>query len=486
MSSPLDRDRQRDVPADNAVTTVRPKHKATMPKPANPRVSRYRVWGTWLITGTIAVALAAVMGEPATAAGRPGAPEPASATRISASTDAFRVTWSTAAANGSPIKRYVIAVKGQSKTRVTVTASTRSYDWTGPVAGSTPLVFQVRAVNRVGPGPWAEAAVGPVGPVDPVATPTPTPPTPPPTDAPPPASDAALPYSVGSYFKSRVESAPADATRTAQFIEFMRTAPDQAGISWPKVNMNDSWAMSYHVGTATDPIWRLKGAGTDNIRLQILTTQGFHMADSVADTFPTGTQDRPGLMVDPVFGYTVQFADAVPDKATRTITVSNAGILWHSSNGLDYRNPRSDDSRNFTSRGRIIDSMVIRRDLLDGAIAKDTGLGHVLHLFFVETSTADGFQSPMVGAESGKYGWGSEGERIRLKPSIDLKARGLTGAALALARTLQQNGAYIGDNSGSATQIKASQASAYVGTNMSTDMFRDKISWDDFEVLARS
>jgi hypothetical protein len=189
-------------------------------------------------------------------------------------------------------------------------------------------------------------------------------------------------------------------------------------------------------------------------------------------------------MVDPVFGYTVQFADAVPDKATRTITVSNAGILWHTSNGLDYRNPRSDDSRNFTSRGRIVDSMVIRRDVLDRAIANDTGLGHVLHLFFVETNTADGFHSPMVGAESGKYGWGAEGERIRLKPSIDLKARGLTGAALAVARTLQQNGAYIGDNSGSATQIKASQASAYVGTNMSTDMFRDMISWDDFEVLA--
>ena len=365
-----------------------------------------------------------------------------------------------------------------------LTANTRSYVWTGPVAGGAPLVFRVRAVNRVGAGPWAEAVVDPV-PVVPVVPVVPDGTTTP-TDAPTSPTATALPYSAESYFRSRVENAPVDAARTAQFIEFMRTAPEQAGISWPKVNMNDSWAMSYHVGTATDPIWRLDGASADNSRLQILTTQGFHMADSVADTFPTGTQDRPGLMVDPVFGYTVQFADAVLDKATRTITVSNAGILWHNSNGLDYRNPRSDDSRNFTSRGRIIDSMVIRRDLLDGAIAKDTGLGHVLHLFFVETSTADGFQSPMVGAESGKFGWGAEGERIRLKPSIDLKARGLTGAALAVARTLQQNGAYIGDNSGSATQIKASQASAYVGTNMSTDMFRDKISWDDFEVVARS
>jgi len=308
-------------------------------------------------------------------------------------------------------------------------------------------------------------------------------------DAPKPASatsvtDFGLPYSAGSYFKSRVENQAVNATRTTQFREFMRTAPDQKGITWPKINMNPDWAMSYHVGKSSDPVWKLKGGNTSNSRLQILTKQGFHMADSVAATFPTGTQDRPGVMVDPVFGYTVQFADAVVDKATRTITVSNAGIMWHSSNGLDYRNPKSDDSRNFTSRGRILDAMVIRRDLLDKAIAGNTGLGHVLHLFFVETSTADGVRSPMVGTESEKYGWGAEGERIRLKSSIDLKARGLTGASLAVARTLQQNGAYIGDNSGSSTQIKASQPSAYVGTNMATDMFRGKISWDDFEVLS--
>jgi hypothetical protein len=186
-----------------------------------------------------------------------------------------------------------------------------------------------------------------------------------------------------------------------------------------------------------------------------------------------------------VFGYTVQFADAVPNKATRTITVSNAGIMWHTSNGLDGRNPASNDKRNFTSRGRILDAMVIRRDILDQAIAKDTGLGHVLHLFFVETNTADGVVSPMTGAESDKAGWGAEGERIRIRPDVDLKARGLTGAALVIARTLQENGAYLGDNSGSSTQIKASQPGAYTGTNLATDALKGKITWADFEVVAR-
>jgi hypothetical protein len=294
-----------------------------------------------------------------------------------------------------------------------------------------------------------------------------------------------LPYSANSFFRSRVTGAPVDAARTNSFHAFMASNPDQAGITWPKINMNPDWAMSYDIGTSSDPIWRLAGGNTSDPHLTILQTQGFHMADSVADTFPAGAQDRPGVMVDQVFGYTVQFADAVPNKATRTITVSNAGIMWHGSNGLDGRNPKSDDKRNFTSRGRIPDAMVIRRDVLDQAVAHGTGLGHVLHLFFVETNSADGVASPMTGAESGNSGWGAEGERIRIRPDIDLAARGLTGAALAIARTLQENGAYIGDNSGSSTQIKASQPSAYTGTNLTTDALKGKITWADFEVLPR-
>jgi hypothetical protein len=327
-----------------------------------------------------------------------------------------------------------------------------------------------------------------------VVTPSPVdpPPVDPPVDPPPvdpeppkPPDSTGLPYSADSFFKSRCDKAPVDLARSESFRAFMRSHPDQAATNWPKVNMNPSWAMSYHVGKASDPVWRLTGGNTSVAQLKILTTQGFHMADSVADTFPTGDQDRPGVMIDPVFGYTVQFADAVVDKTARTISVSNAGIMWHTSNGLDGRNPKSNDKRNFTSRGRILDAMVIRRDTLDKAVAAGTGLGHVLHLFFVETKTTDGVVHPMVGAEGDKVGWGAEGERIRIKPSIDLAGRGLTGAALAVARTLQQHGTYLGDNSGSTTQIKASQPHVYTGTNLTTDVFKGKITWDDFEVIPK-
>lgn len=297
-----------------------------------------------------------------------------------------------------------------------------------------------------------------------------------------------LPYTANSFFKSRVDGAgvPIDDSLTRQLHHFMATNPDQGGkgITWPKINMSDKWAMSYWVGRKSDPIWRLTGGNTaDNPRLKILRTQGFHMADSVAKSFPTGNQDRPGVVVDPVFGYTAQFADAEPDLATHTIHVSNAGILWHSSNGLDYRNPQSNDDRNFTSRGRILDAMVIRRDVLDQAVADNTGLGHVLNLYFVETDSSAGFVHPMVGAEHHKSGFGAEGVRLRIAPSVNLEKRGLTGACLAVARTLKENGAYVGDNSGSATQIKASQADRYSGTNLAANCLKGKVSWDDFQVV---
>ena len=298
------------------------------------------------------------------------------------------------------------------------------------------------------------------------------------------AAAPALPYTAGSFFKSPVAGAPVDAARTTTFKAFMKSHPEQKAVPWPKVNVNPDWASTHCLGKASDPVWKLTGGNTTHSKLAITRTQGFHMSDATAALFPTGTQDRPGVMVDPVFGYTVQFADGVVNRANRTIAVSNAAVFWHTSNGLDYRNPKSNDSRNMSSRGRIIDAQVIRPDLLAAGIANNTGLGHVLHLFFVETKTSDGVCHPMTGSESSKNGFGAEGERIAIRADVNLVRRGLTGGALVLARTLQTHGAYIGDNSGSSTQLKG-QSGGYPGTNVSTDCLKGKISGDDFYVLPK-
>jgi hypothetical protein len=188
--------------------------------------------------------------------------------------------------------------------------------------------------------------------------------------------------------------------------------------------------------------------------------------------------------MDRASGLSVWAAKARPGPG-RTIEVGAAGAYEHRSNGLDKRNPRSDSTVNYRSRGAIPDSMVIRRDRLDWAVANDTDLGYVLHLFLVETDTSAGHVSPMVGHESDKYGFGAEGTRIAIDPSIDLSKRGLSPAGLAVARTLQTRGAYIGDNSGSQTALKAEQETSAqpVWDNRLREDDLEGVSWRDFVVI---
>jgi hypothetical protein len=157
----------------------------------------------------------------------------------------------------------------------------------------------------------------------------------------------------------------------------------------------------------------------------------------------------------------------------------------HASNGLDRRNPKSNNTLNFRSRGAIPDAMVIRRDLVDAGIAAGTGLGHVLHMFLVETNSAAGFCHPMVGTESGKYGWGAEGQRLAIASDVNLTKRGLSPAALVIARTLQQHGAYIGDNAGGGSTLKAEQATSErdVWNGLLNQASLKGITWNDFVVL---
>jgi hypothetical protein len=130
--------------------------------------------------------------------------------------------------------------------------------------------------------------------------------------------------------------------------------------------------------------------------------------------------------------------------------------------------------------------MAIRLDLLESAIRTGTGLGHVLEVFWIETDSAAGFAHPMIAAESGKNGVGAEGQRFRIKSGINLASRPgcdpkTNPVGLAIARTLQQHGAYLGDNSGSGSGIKTEQNANYPGLDQ--DSLKGCMTWDDIEFL---
>lgn len=301
------------------------------------------------------------------------------------------------------------------------------------------------------------------------------------------AAVPASPYAPGSYFTSDVRGAAINVTRTAAFRAFMKTHPDQKSTAYPVIRGvgGNKWGMPYAVGTASDPVWKLSG-GSLPAACADLRTAGFRAPAWLGETF-TGTSDSPMVVYDEVTGQTV-WAAGVSKGVGYTVNCTRAaGRFMHGTNGLDRRNPASNGPKNERSRGAIPDAMVIRRDLVDRGIAAGTGLGHVLHCFFVETLTADRFKSPMVGTESSKNGWGAEGERLRIRPDLDLSTRITNPVGLVIARTLQESGMYLGDNSGSLTALKAEQVTAtrnpWTGLSISATCLKG-ITWDDFEVVA--
>jgi hypothetical protein len=292
-----------------------------------------------------------------------------------------------------------------------------------------------------------------------------------------------LPYGTGSYFRTPVAGLSPDPARTAAFRAFMRTHPDQRSCAYPRINGTGSnrWGTAYAMSTAADPLWKLTGSVT--AICSTLATTGFH-APIWLGTVLTGTTDSPFCVVDLGSGFTV-FGTKASVVGPRTISVQSAGITYHSSNGLHRSNPLSNDKRNSTSRGRISDAMVIRSDLVDHGIANNNDLGHVLHLFLVETRASDGYRHPMVGCESGKLGFGAEGERIAIDPAVDLTKRGLSPAALVVARTLQRYGCYFGDNAGRESALKAEQETP-THPVWNKRLGQDSLAglrWDDFVVL---
>ena len=294
-----------------------------------------------------------------------------------------------------------------------------------------------------------------------------------------------LPYSADSYFRTPWQArAGIDTAATVGFRQFMATHPDQKATPYPVIRGTggNAWGMTYAEGNASDPVWRLTGTVPSSVT--ILKTQGFR-APEWFGAMLTGTSDSPFVVVDRATGWSVWGAKAKV-VGDHLVQVGAAGLYEHASNGLHRKNALTTSRVNFRARGAIPDSAVIRKDLLDWGVATGGDLGHVLHLYFVETSTVAGFRHPMVGTESGKAGWGAEGQRIAIDPAVDLTTRGLTPEALVIARTLQRYGAYIGDNAGGPTSLKAEQENgvrSVWGGRLPKDALRG-LRWDDFVALS--
>jgi hypothetical protein len=298
-----------------------------------------------------------------------------------------------------------------------------------------------------------------------------------------------VPYTADSLFRKPLPDAAPVAANSAQMVAWAAAHEPESYLKIRGAN-GVGWGIAYAEASCSDPIYRIGAGGSVPASQAHLRTVGFHAPAAAWKNIPQNG-DAPFLIVDRCGtsarpnGLSVWGANAV--VSGQTVNVSAAGSFAHDTNGLDRRNPASNSQLNERSRGVIPDSMLIRPDVLDYAVHHGTGLGYMLEVFWLETNSAAGFTSPMVGAEGGNNGVGAEGQRIRIKPGIDLAARPgcsptTNPVGLAIARTLQQNGAYIGDNSGSGSGIKTAQNAQYPGLN--ADSLRGCMTWDDVEFLA--
>lgn len=426
------------------------------------------------IIATSVAVVAALIPAMAHAATVPDPPTNCVATAQDAST--VDLAWQASPTTG--LKWYAYQRQGDTGTFHTADGSTLTATWTGTYTTSD--TFRVRAVNSSGFSTWDVCTWGSGGP-------------------PPPPTRPLLPYSSSAWLRQTVSQLglTVNSSATSQMQSYIEANdpnnnPQLQGLN---TGWGDSWG---GVATCSDPVWKI-GTGTVNSLDGFLKTTGFHAPQSMVDALnyakQQGGTDLPFEVIDTCGnstfpnGFVVHGTKGVVSGST--INVGVAGAFGQDTNGLDERVAGSDGPHNWASRGVIPASPTIRPDELQYAIQNNTDLGQRLEIFWWETNSAAGkISPPMAGFESGQSGWGAEGQVLQVKPSF-VPSAGCDPGAEAIIRTLQNYGAYIGDNAGAGgTALKMAQVTATDNPYASFDPGLTQrafdqcgLSWSDFQAV---
>jgi hypothetical protein len=171
--------------------------------------------------------------------------------------------------------------------------------------------------------------------------------------------------------------------------------------------------------------------------------------------------------------------DAVNDEWSACVAVY---VL--SSNGLDVKTGLSDSTINKGHRGVPPPTYAARFDEVAGG-----AIEHVMKVALAKT--AECYFFPMVGYESGRGGKETcEGLVLRIKPEINLAARGISGGALVIAQAMQSYGVVIGDTGNTHDMNLKLESPLTLGTQewsdlgiTDSDVFKGKLHFSDFVVL---
>jgi hypothetical protein len=162
-------------------------------------------------------------------------------------------------------------------------------------------------------------------------------------------------------------------------------------------------------------------------------------------------------------------------------SANGTSIYYLRSNGLEGTLSEADEPRNRGHRGFPPPIHAVRLDEI-----RRGSIEHVLKVAIRRTAARHVY--PGAGDEGGP-GLIPEGAILRIKPGVDLQARGISGAALTIARAMQTYGAVIGDRSGVPMALKLENLSIEGFTDdwpplgISADSL-SAIRFDDFDCVS--
>jgi hypothetical protein len=197
-----------------------------------------------------------------------------------------------------------------------------------------------------------------------------------------------------------------------------------------------------------------------------------------AGAVPAATSDAQLTVFDIARGYVIGLQKASFDG--RTWRAGWTAIYYLGSNGLSGDLPESDDPRNRGHWGCPPPLYAVRWDEVQAGAIR-----HVLKVAIRQTTSAHVYPASSNGSGSGMIPVGAV---FRIKPTVDLRARGLQGAALVIATAMQQYGVEVSDITGVPMALKLENLAAEGRSQRWADIgigpkSLSSVTFDDFQCV---
>jgi hypothetical protein len=275
------------------------------------------------------------------------------------------------------------------------------------------------------------------------------------------AAGRTRPFRATSYWNTPLGRAPIDAHNRRYIRDARKLAHSQHYLKL----VSGTWAMPRYRSGPGDPVFRIHPATGPTVRIHIPRRAR-----------PMPTTDAAIVVVDHATRQVVNLTGAAFHPSTHQWTARTVSRYFMNSSGIAQGLP-SGTRGNLGHRGIPGSVQTVTRKEIDRGVIR-----HRLEIYWWQTAakTPAGREAyfPMTGAEASQGGVVPEGIVIRIKRSVNLRARHLSPAALTIATALQRYGAVIGDNSGSGNNLKL-QSNAHWGGVLGPRSLHT-IHWKDY------